>query len=244
MPHCSSCMAVKHFLDTRGIAYRSVNVLEDKGAMARLASLGARSVPVVVRNGRFVFAQYLPDVSVFLGLDKGRSAALDRMELASRLVQFLEIALEVLAKTPEREFERNLPGRDRSYFVVVHHVFQIAAAARRGLGDGRLLDRDSLAEPPASMTTRETLMHFSQGVIADIRNWPIQLAAAGKDDGIVTDYGERPLDEVLHRVVSHAAQHTRQLAAWARMSGVQLQQEPTPALLAGLTVADDSFDQT
>jgi len=33
-------MAVKHFLDTRGVAYRSVNVLEDKDAFAELTALG------------------------------------------------------------------------------------------------------------------------------------------------------------------------------------------------------------
>ena len=237
-------MAVKHFLDTRGVAYHSVNVLEDKNAMARLASLGVRSVPVVVRDGRYVFAQYLPDVSAFLGLDKGSIATLDRMELASRLVQFLEIALEVLIETPELELARNLPGRDRSYFVVAHHVFQIAAAARRGITDGRLLDRDSLAEPPVNMATRDALLDFSQEVIVDIRNWPIQLAAARETDNVVTDYGARSLAEVLHRVVSHAAQHTRQLVTWARTIRVQLQRELSPTLLGGLDVADDSFDQT
>ena len=237
-------MAVKHFLDTRGVAYRSVNVLEDKTAMARLASLGVRSVPVVVRGGRYVFAQYLPDVAAFLELDKGGVATLDRVELASRLLQFLQIAYKVLSETPELELARKLPGRDRSYFVVAHHVFQIAAAARRGITDGRLLDRDSLAEPPANMTTREALVVFSKEVIADTRNWPVKLAAARETDNVVTDYGARSLAEVLHRVVSHAAQHTRQLVTWARTRGVQSQRELSPTLLEGLNVAEESFDRT
>jgi glutaredoxin len=243
MPHCSSCMAVKKFLDDRGVMYRSVNVVEDETAMVRLAALGVRTVPVVVRGDRFVFAQYLKDVSSFLEFETAAPAPLDRLALASRLIQFLEIAEQVIVKAPDVALAQNLPGRDRSYFVVAHHVFQIAAAARRGIPDGNLRDQDSLAEPPEDMITRERLELFAQEVLAQVRDWPMQLAAARETDNVVTDYGPRTLAEALHRVVSHAAQHTRQLVTWARTQHVGLDRGISPALLDGLTVADETFDQ-
>jgi glutaredoxin len=242
-PHCSSCMAVKNFLDNRGVVYRSVNVIEDETAMARLAALGIRTVPVVVRGDRFVFAQYLEDVSSFLELEKAGPAPLDRLALASRLIQLLEIAEQVIVKAPDVALAQNLPGRDRSYFVVAHHVFQIAAAARRGIPDGYLRDHDSLAEPPEDMLTRDRLQLFAQEVLTQVRNWPMQLTTARETDNVVTDYGPRTLAEVLHRVVSHAAQHTRQLVTWARTQHVELDRGISPALLNGLTVADETFDQ-
>jgi glutaredoxin len=243
MPHCSSCMAVKKFLDDRGVAYTSINVVEDKAAMTRLAALGARSVPVVVQGERFIFAQYLRDVSAFLELDKVSVEALDRVALAARLLPLLEITLKVIERTPEATLAQNLPGRDRSYFVVAHHVFQIAAAARRGIPDGRLHDRDSLQEPPQEMATREALLIFARWVLANVRDWPLELAHHSETDAVVTDYGPRKLGEVLHRVVSHAAQHARQLATWAQAQNVILDQEFNPAILDGLTVADEAFDR-
>jgi glutaredoxin len=56
-PWCTSCLRVREFLEKRGIAFDSVNVLEREGAMEELRGLGARSVPVVARGGEFVFAR-------------------------------------------------------------------------------------------------------------------------------------------------------------------------------------------
>ena len=56
---------MKEFLSVRGIAFESVNVLED-GGMDKLRALGARSIPIVARDGKFVFAQVIKDVVDFL----------------------------------------------------------------------------------------------------------------------------------------------------------------------------------
>ena len=49
-PGCTSCLRTKEFLRTHGIEFESVNVRDDQQAMARLAGLGARSVPLVARG--------------------------------------------------------------------------------------------------------------------------------------------------------------------------------------------------
>jgi glutaredoxin len=49
-PGCTSCLRMKEFLIKRGVAFVSVNVLENKDAFAELAALGIRSVPIVRRG--------------------------------------------------------------------------------------------------------------------------------------------------------------------------------------------------
>jgi glutaredoxin len=242
-PHCSSCMAVKQFLERRGVAYRSVNVAADPEAMIRLAELGVRSVPVVILGDRFVFAQYLDDVAAFLSLDANGAATHDPGALGARLAALLEIAHDVTTRLPEAIFRENLPGRDRSYFVVAHHVFQIAHAARLGIPAGALHDADSLAEPTTDLATRADLLAFAGQVLAEVGAWRSELARASGAEPVLTDYGQRPLSEVLHRVVSHAAQHTRQLSVLAHELDVPLTRDVGPDLLAGLTLAEETFDQ-
>jgi hypothetical protein len=60
---------VREFLAGRGVDFDSVNVLEGEDGLADLRALGAKSVPVVSRGDQFVFAQSIPDVVSFLGLD-------------------------------------------------------------------------------------------------------------------------------------------------------------------------------
>jgi len=52
--------------------------------MAALRALGARSVPVVARDGRFVYAQVIAEVIAFLGLDEAGGPVLAPAALAAR----------------------------------------------------------------------------------------------------------------------------------------------------------------
>ena len=69
-PGCTSCLKVKEFLRTHGIEFESVNVREVPGAFEALARLGARSVPVVAQDGRFVHGQDIAAVARDTGLGK------------------------------------------------------------------------------------------------------------------------------------------------------------------------------
>jgi len=61
-PGCTSCLRTKEFLTKSGVDYESINVHGNTAGMEELRKLGARSVPVVARGGKFVFAQSLADV--------------------------------------------------------------------------------------------------------------------------------------------------------------------------------------
>ncbi|MBU2532483.1 MAG: NrdH-redoxin, partial [Alphaproteobacteria bacterium] len=53
-------------MSVRGIEFDSVNVLNNDDAIAEMQRLGARSIPIVSRGDKFVFAQVLQDVVDFL----------------------------------------------------------------------------------------------------------------------------------------------------------------------------------
>jgi len=62
-PGCTSCLRMKEFLTKHGVAFVSVNVLEDKDAFAELAALGIRSVPIVRRGEDWANGQVLGEVA-------------------------------------------------------------------------------------------------------------------------------------------------------------------------------------
>ena len=80
---------MKEFLSVRGIEFESVNVLED-GGMDKLRALGARSIPIVARDGKFVFAQVIKDVVDFLVADAENGIWLDTpiLTVGDRSVRF------------------------------------------------------------------------------------------------------------------------------------------------------------
>ncbi len=114
MPGCSSCVKVKEFLTSLDVPYEGVNVLTEPNAMADLAKIGARSIPVVVRGDKFTFAQSLTDVAKFVGKDM----AFDRLDpaaLVERWRYFLEIGQTLIASMDIRRLEvKPVPGRDRT----------------------------------------------------------------------------------------------------------------------------------
>ena len=48
-PGCSSCLKTKEFLLEHGVAFQSVNVLEDDSGFEELRALGLKLVPIVAR---------------------------------------------------------------------------------------------------------------------------------------------------------------------------------------------------
>ena len=66
-PGCSSCVKVKEHLHQLGVPFESIDVAARPDAMAELAALGVKTVPVVARGREFVFAQALEDVSRLVG---------------------------------------------------------------------------------------------------------------------------------------------------------------------------------
>ena len=82
--------------------------------MEDLQKLGAKSVPVVSRGDKFVFAQVFRDVVEFLELDEDCSPELTPEELAERFKGILKISVSLVGLFPNKALVNHLPNRQRS----------------------------------------------------------------------------------------------------------------------------------
>ena len=64
--YCPNCVRAKDFLTSRGVAFDTVNIEQDAGAMQELIALGVLSVPVVRIGDRWVRGSNLDDVAALL----------------------------------------------------------------------------------------------------------------------------------------------------------------------------------
>src|SRR5499427_7836602 len=97
-PGCTSCLRMKEFLTKHGVPFVSVNVLEDKDALAELAVLGIRSVPIVRRGEDWANGQVLRDVARVVGVPWGGAEILPAPELAARLIEIQIVAQRLFAQ--------------------------------------------------------------------------------------------------------------------------------------------------
>jgi glutaredoxin/uncharacterized damage-inducible protein DinB len=235
-PGCTSCLRTKEFLIRRGVPFQSVNVHDDEGGWEELQRLGPRSVPVVSRGDRFVFAQVLDDVAKFLGLEL-KEERLAPAALAARLDAILDVAEAGVAALPDEALERTLPGRNRSYRALGYHIFHIPEAFLDALEERSTLVAERVNElPPDAMRTGPDIAAHGAQVRARFKRWWASAPDATRP--METYYGARPLQLVLERTVWHSTQHTRQLEMVLGMLGIPVPRPLTPALLKGLPLPE------
>ena len=152
-------MGIKDYLKQRGIEYESVNIVED--GMEDLQKLGAKSVPVVSRGEKFVFAQVIRDVVEFLELDEDSSPELNPEELAERFQGILRISVNLVGSFPNNTLTNQLPNRPRSWKVLLHHVFQIPKAFLNHEENNLEFTYEMLTEtPPKHLKTASDIADF------------------------------------------------------------------------------------
>src|SRR5258707_15148910 len=91
-PGCTSCLRTKEFLTQSGVDYESINVHGNPAGMEELRKLGARSVPIVARGDKFVFAQALTDGLKYLDLKVQVQERLSPGELVKKVELVLPAA--------------------------------------------------------------------------------------------------------------------------------------------------------
>lgn len=239
-PGCTSCLRTKEFLREHGVAFESVNVREDGQAMARLAALGARSVPVVARGDAFVYGQDLASVAHFVGIP----ADLPRLAvpvLVSRLLALLDCAARLVDQLPEPCWRQPLPGRERTYLDLAYHVSQVVVGFLDAALGGRLTFEHFERKPPDHVATAADVARLIRSVSQALAVWwgANQARLPAELD---TYYGRQPLHAVLERTTWHVAQHARQLQRLLELRGVEPQPSLAPALLAGLPLPEDVWD--
>ena len=239
-PGCTSCLRTKEFLRTHGVEFESVNVHEDSAAMARLAALGARSVPVVVRGSEFVYGQDLATVARFVGID----LELSRLEipvLVARLLALLDTSAALVEQLPGDALPQKLPGRERTHLDLAYHVSQIVVGFLDAALGGRLTYEHFERRPPEHMATAADAARLIRSVAQAFAVW-WGANQSRLPEALDTYYGRQRLHGVLDRTTWHVAQHARQLERLLELRGVQPKPRLSAALLADLPLPEDVWD--
>jgi glutaredoxin len=226
---CSSCVKVKEYLTGIGEEFESIDVGARPQAMAELAEMGVRTVPVVARGKDYVFAQALEDVSRFIGREY-RISRLPPEVLMQKWLRVLSAARRHALQIPKEKLgERATPGRDRSIHDLAYHVYQVPESFLECVEHG-VEDLTAIynAPPPKNAP----IDAFGASIEKRLRAW----WAAHPDCSrtVKTYYGERPLHELLERCAWHSAQHARQIVSVLQGFGIAAQPPLTEQDYAGL----------
>jgi len=243
-PGCTSCLRTKEFLTSNGVDYESINVHGNESGMEELRKLGARSVPVVARGGRFVFAQSIGDVIEFLGLKVGPQERLGPEALMQKMDLVLRAAARYVRQIPADALERPFRNRNRPIRVLAHHVFRIVEGFLESMQDGRELTYERIMQDMASsMRSGEDIACYGEGVLERAQAWWRGCPDRSCERTVETYFGQQPLHIVLERTVWHPAQHTRQLMLILDTLGIEPDGGLTAGDLAGLPLPEKAWDE-
>jgi glutaredoxin len=243
-PGCTSCLRMKEFLTKHGVSFVSINVLEDTAAIAELATLGIRSVPIVRRGNDWANGQVLREVARVAGVAWGGALVLPVPELAGRLVAIQTAAQRLFAQIPEEKIGRLLPHRPRSYAQLAYHIFNIADAFLEHEVQGLPLREGAYDRvPPPQMNTKAKLLAYGADVVGRFQAW-WNGPGRGSDFSHKAHvyYGDVTLHEYLERTTWHSGQHVRQLVMVLETLGIAPEKPPTREMFAGLPMGRRTAD--
>lgn len=205
--------------------------------------MGARSVPVVSRGGKFVFAQLIKDVVQFLDIKEDVGPKLSPEELVKRGDYVWEAAIRYCRQMPNASLDKELPNRPRSYRVLMHHIFQVPTCFLEARDSGEVMSYERLvAPPPDGCETSEGIASFGENLRAKFASWAAKEGASLGHGKMPTYYGEQPTHEVLERTVWHSTQHVRQVMSLLEREGIKIDKPLGPDAIQGLPLTDKIWD--
>lgn len=211
--------------------------------MALLRSLGARSVPVVSKGDKFVFAQSIGDVVKFLGLDVDTAPQLSPAQLIEKYNIILQAAARHTRQIPDDRLGGKILDRDRTYRELTYHIFRIAEALLDTANGATLTVSYYADKPPADMQTNEQIAAFGDSVRQRLLDWWQAYPHKSGERTVKTYFGDKPLHEVLERSTWHSGQHVRQIVmALEKFIGVTPDRPLGAADFAGLPMPEKVWD--
>ena len=191
--------------------------------MEDLQKLGAKSVPVVSRGEKFVFAQVIRDVVEFLELDEDSSPELNPEELAVRFQRILRISVSLVGLFPHNTLVNQLPNRPRSWKVLLHHVFQIPKAFLDHEENDLEFTYEMLTEtPPEHLKTASDIADFGEDVRSRFDLWWEEAIDTDFSKQVPTYFGMTSRHELLESTIWHSTQHARQIESLLESINVKL----------------------
>ena len=244
-PGCTSCLRTKEFLTRNGVDYESINVHGNPAGMEELRKLGARSVPIVARGDKFVFAQTLTDVIQFLDLKIKQQEQLGPEQLMQKMDLVLTAAARYIRQIPQEELEKPFRNRNRAKRVLAHHIFRIVEGFLESMKDRKILSYERIMEDatPATVRTSEDIARYGESVLARAKAWWRDYPDKTCQAPMETYFGSHPVQVVLERTVWHPAQHTRQLMLILESLGIKPDRPLSAADLAGLPLPEKAWDE-
>lgn len=240
-PGCTSCLRAREFLAANGIEFDSINVRERPEAMAELAALGARTVPVIARGADFVLGQDIDELARFAGLTVDRMR-LSPDELAARLQLFLDAAARLLQALPAERLGTKLPQRERTWLDLGFHVAMIVQGLLEAGSGGALAYEHYERRAPAGWADAAPAAAMLRATAVALDRWWRE-ARPAPEAMVATYFGPQITQALLERTAWHVAQHCRQLESLvhevARVPGAP---RLPPQALDGLPVPTAVWD--
>jgi hypothetical protein len=163
----------------------------------------------------------IKDVVDFLELSDDTAPTLSPDQLKARYDGILQKAIALVGAMPDENLEKMLPGRPRSWRVLMHHIFQIPVAFLDMEETGETLSYENMVGPPPDdMTTSRDVAAFGEQVRQRFNAWAEKTSGEDFTGRVPTYFGGTTRHEMLERTVWHSTQHVRQIAALLDDSGV------------------------
>lgn len=202
-------------------------------------------MPVLSKDGQFIFCQNMEDVAEFVGLQGSGHSPLPPEALLDKWITVLRASQRYVRQIPNpRLTERAIENRDRSIRLLSHHIFRIGEAFLETALEDVEYRTNNANVPPAdgSCLTGVEIASYGDGIIERIENWWAQLEDKSCRQKVRTFYGTPPMHQLLERSTWHSAQHARQMIAVLERLGIEPDNRLTAEDLAGLPLPEGVWE--
>jgi hypothetical protein len=202
-------------------------------------------VPVLSKDGQFIFCQNMEDVAEFVGLQGTGHSPLPAEALFDKWITVLRASQRYVRQIPNpRLTERAIENRDRSIRLLSHHIFRIGEAFLDTALEDLEYRTNNANVPPAdgSCLTIVDIAAYGDSIIERIENWWLQLEDKSCRQNVRTFYGTPPMHQLFERSTWHSAQHARQLIAVLERLGLEPYHRLTTEDLAGLPLPEGIWE--
>ncbi len=227
----------------KGIEFESINIVEE--GIETLQRLGAKSVPVVSKGDKYVFAQVIRDVIEFLELQDDPTPELTPEVLAERFTEILKIAISLVQQFSDVSLDNELLNRPRSWKVLLHHIFQIPKAFMDRQEMNQKYTYEMMTEsPPEKLKNSSNIANFGEEIRNRFILWWKKSSYSDFSEQVPTYFGMTSRHELLERTVWHSTQHVRQIQSLLENLNIKPRVTISKEQLEGLTLTYEIWDKS